>query len=142
MAAIPANDPNTGFEIVANIFGWIVFIVVVLAVAALIYRLATRGGRRRQALAALGQFDQNQEQAELNWLRGKPMMAPHVVYPTEELYEADLERMTLMGYVPIEVHRTGYDDGTTSFNVRWQLQNWGAFNRARKELAAQERIAV
>ena len=56
-------------------------------------------------------------------------MAPHVVYRSEAEYDADLQRMTLMGYVPIEVYRTPATDGF-SFDVRYQLLDREQFNRA------------
>lgn len=124
-----------------------VFGVIVIGGGALLGWGARRGllwvfGRspRQKANRAL-ERDQEKAQLELGWLRGVPELAPHVVYSSESEYDADLQRMTLMGYVPIEVYRTETKDGF-NFDVRYQLADRAQFQRASRELAERDRAAV
>lgn len=131
---------------VASVAALVVFAVIVIGGGALLGWGARRGllrilGRspRQKAKHAL-ERDQEKAQLELGWLRGTPDLAPHVVYSCESEYDADLQRMTLMGYVPIEVYRTETKDGF-SFDVRYQLVDRAQFQRAARELADRESLA-
>lgn len=99
-------------------------------------RLQRRGRQRRAQ-----RLDQERQQAELSWLRGMPVIAPHVVYGSEAEYDQDLQRLALMGYVPVEVYRQETADGP-SFDVRYQLLDRDAFQRAARELAEREGLAL
>ena len=111
--------------VAASIFGGVLAFTAVLTGLGM---LVQRAGRQREARRA-GARDEAKAQEQLGWLQGRPLMAPHVVYRSEAEYDADLQRMTLMGYVPIEVYRTPATDGF-SFDVRYQLLDREQFNRA------------
>lgn len=130
----------------ASAVALVVFAVIVIGGGALLGWGARRGllrilGRSpRQNAKHARERDQEKAQLELGWLRGTPDLAPHVLYCCESEYDADLRRMTLMGYVPIEVYRTETRDGF-SFDVRYQLADMAQFERAARELAEREPIA-
>lgn len=131
---------------VASVVALVVFCFIVIVGGGLLGWGARRGltriaGRspRQKASRAL-QRDQDRAQLELGWLRGVPELAPHVFYDSESEYDADLQRMTLMGYVAVEVYRTETKDGI-AFDVRYQLTDKAQFQRAAQELAERERIA-
>lgn len=131
---------------VASVVALVAFAVILIGGGALLGWGARRGlmwafrrSPHQKANQALKR-DQEKAQLELAWLRGTPDMAPHVFYPCESEYDADLQRMTLMGYVPIEVYRTETRDGF-GFDVRYQLTDRMQFQRAARELAERERVA-
>lgn len=111
---------------------WFAFLAgLVVACGYLGARLRRRRARRR---------DRNRELAELGWLRGMPVIAPHVIYPSESEYDADLQRMTLMGYTPVEVYRIGALRGFR-YDVRYQLMDMEQFRQSARELARREHLA-
>lgn len=131
---------------VATVVALVAFGAIVIGGGALLGWAARRGilwvfgqSPRQKANRAVRR-DQEKAELELGWLRGVPELAPHVVYSSESEYDADLQRMTLMGYVPIEVYRTENRRGCI-YDVRYQLLDKEQFGRAARELAERERVA-
>lgn len=110
---------------VIGVAAYLVAMVVVFGAFGL---LLARAKRRREARRA-DRRDQERAQAELAWLQGRPVMAPHVVYRTEAEYDSDLQRMALMGYQAVQVYRTESADGW-AYDVRYQLLDRELFNEA------------
>lgn len=138
--AIPATDPNRGFETFGTIFGWVVFGLVVLLVGALVLRHFLRRWLADQEVRAMVHRDAERERLQLQWLRGEvvPDLAPHELYLTEWEYDEDRARMAGMGFTVSESRRLEYEDGTVQYDVRWH-GDVRALQRAQRELGRVDR---